>query len=292
MLFSSIDLKAWQARRNTFVFQGHRIAYWDSGHGKPLLLIHGYPTASWDWSYIWEPLARTRRVIACDMLGFGFSDKPSSGYSIHGQTDLQEALLAHLSVGSFDAIVHDYGVSVGQELLARSNAGEDLVRLDSILFLNGGLQPDMHRPRLLQKIGSSPIGWILGYLINRKRFGNAFSAVFGPDTQPTESELDAFWSLITHNNGHKRTHALLHYMKDRKTYRDRWLSALQDTQKPIGLINGALDPVSGHHLYQKITRLVPKLEAVSLDDIGHYPQTEAPDRVYEALTAFLQRHAK
>ena len=292
MFFSPIDLAVWQSRQNTFDFQGHDIAYWDSGHGKPLLLVHGYPTASWDWSCIWEPLAQTRRVIACDMLGFGFSDKPPSGYSIHRQTDLQEALLIHLSVGSFDAVVHDYGVSVGQELLARCNAGGDRLRLDSILFLNGGLQPDMHRPRLLQKIGSSPIGWILGYLINRKRFGKAFSAVFGPNTQPTESELDAFWSLITHNDGHKRMHALLHYMKDRKTYRNRWLSALRNTQIPIGLINGALDPVSGHHLYQKIIRLVPEFEAVSLDDVGHYPQTEAPDRVFREIIAFLQRHAK
>ena len=56
-----------------------------------MLLVHGYPTSSWDWSRIWDALASRRRVIAGDMLGFGLSDKPASGYSIRRQADLQQA---------------------------------------------------------------------------------------------------------------------------------------------------------------------------------------------------------
>jgi hypothetical protein len=50
---------------------GHRIAYWTVGEGRPLLLVHGYPTSSWDWHRIWSKLAEDRRLVACDMIGFG-----------------------------------------------------------------------------------------------------------------------------------------------------------------------------------------------------------------------------
>ena len=53
-----------------------------------------------------------------DMLGFGLSDKPPHGYSIHRQTELQESLLTALGVEEYDALVHDYGVSVGKLRLA------------------------------------------------------------------------------------------------------------------------------------------------------------------------------
>ena len=83
-----------------FDFQGHQIAVWTGGNpnAKPLLLVHGFPTCAWDWVPTWETLGAEHHLIACDMLGFGLSDKPASGYSIHLQTDIQEALLAHLGV--------------------------------------------------------------------------------------------------------------------------------------------------------------------------------------------------
>ena len=105
-----------------FRFDGHNIAFWSAGEGRPLLLVHGYPTSSWDWHRIWDALAEKRRVVACDMLGFGLSDKPKSGYSIHRQTDLQQALLDHLGVDAFDAVVHDYGDTVVMQLFADTTA--------------------------------------------------------------------------------------------------------------------------------------------------------------------------
>ena len=69
MSFESIPLSSWAQDRKYFDFEGQKITYWTAGTGKPLLLIHGYPTAAWDWSFMWTELAKTRRVIACDMLG-------------------------------------------------------------------------------------------------------------------------------------------------------------------------------------------------------------------------------
>ena len=97
-----------------------------------------FPTASWDWHYLWQPLAQRYRVIACDMLGFGDSAKPANHrYSLLEQADLQQALLAHLQVEQpLHIFAHDYGDSVAQELLARHY--EDKIEVASCVFLNGG----------------------------------------------------------------------------------------------------------------------------------------------------------
>ncbi|MEL6487064.1 MAG: alpha/beta hydrolase [Pseudomonadota bacterium] len=280
-----MDMQSWRDKwcdgARFFQFQGHQIAYWTGGDesAKPLLLVHGYPTCAWDWMSVWETLGQKYHLIACDMLGFGLSDKPRVGYSIHRQTDVQEALLEHLGISEFDALVHDYGVSVGQELLARQQEGSGATALGRMVFLNGGIFPDQHRPVLMQKIGVSPFGFLLGLLMSRKRFGTSFSAVFGPDTKPSEGELNAFWAFISHNEGHRITHTLLHYIADRRTHKERWESALRGAEDRIGLINGALDPVSGRHAYEKWREVVPGARHHLLETIGHYPQVEAPGAV-------------
>ncbi|MEO0643024.1 MAG: alpha/beta hydrolase [Pseudomonadota bacterium] len=289
-----MDTQDWCNKASFFEFQGHQIAYWSEGdmNARPLLLVHGYPTCAWDWGATWEALGARHRLIACDMLGFGLSDKPRKGfagrgYSIHSQADLQEALLAHLGITGFDALVHDYGVSVGQELLARQQECSGARGLGRMVFLNGGIFPDQHRPVLMQKIGVSPIGFLLGLLMSRKRFGASFSAVFGPDTKPSEGELDAFWAFISHNGGHRITHTLLHYIADRRTHQERWESALRGAQDRIGLINGALDPVSGKHAYARWREVVPDARHHLLETIGHYPQVEAPEAVADKALEWL-----
>ena len=282
-----MTLDDWIAGARYHEYRGHRIAYWTAGKGRPLLLLHGYPTSSWDWHKVWKTLAGERQLIACDMLGFGLSDKPATGYSIHRQTDLQESLLTALGIEEYDVIAHDYGVSVGQELLARRNDGSGKAELGRIVFLNGGLFPEQHRPLPIQRLGTSSFGFIVGLLMNRKRFGENFSKVFGARTKPSDAELDEFWRLISHNRGHRISHTLLHYIGNRREHRDVWVAALQESAVPIKLINGGADPVSGRHLYDYFRERVPQADAVCFGDIGHYPQTEAPVRLLAELHGFL-----
>ncbi|MEP0391266.1 MAG: alpha/beta hydrolase [Erythrobacter sp.] len=283
------DTQVWRQKAKYFDFQGHQIAYWtgENTNARPLLLVHGYPTCAWDFASVWEQLGADHHLIVCDMLGFGLSDKPRSGYSIHKQADIQQAQLAHLGIGKFDALVHDYGVSVGQELLARQQSGDGAPGLGQIIFLNGGIFPDQHRPVTMQKIGVSPFGFLLGLLMNRERFGQSFSQVFGPNTKPSPEELDQFWDFIAHNSGNRIMHKLLHYIADRRMHKDRWEAALRGAESKIGLINGALDPVSGKHAYDKWREVVPGARHHLLPTIGHYPQVEAPEEVAAKVLEWL-----
>lgn len=289
--------QAWRAAGRVHAHRGHEFFYAEQarepGADRALLLIHGFPTASWDWHKVWDALAASfPRVIAPDMLGFGFSAKPADyAYSILDQADLLEDLLRHLGVRRVHLLAHDYGDTVAQELLARhlERGAGAAPQIDSCVLLNGGLFPEVHRARTIQKLLLTPLGPLLSRLMNRRGFDRSFAAIFGANTQPSAEELAQFWSLIQHNGGTRIMHKLIRYMPERLAHRGRWVGALQRTAVPLRVINGPDDPVSGAHMVARYRELVPNPDTVVLPGIGHYPQTEDPAGV---LKAFLDFHAR
>lgn len=283
-----IALDDWRAQSQAFHFRGHTIRYWTAGdtQAQPLLLIHGFPSASWDWHRLWTPLAERYRVIACDMLGFGYSAKPRGhAYSLLEQADLQQALLAHLGEQRpVHVLAHDYGDSVAQELIARHQ--ERQLQLAGCVFLNGGLFPETHHPVRVQKLLLGPLGPLLGRLFSRRKLAQSFARIFGPHTQASEAELDALWQLVAYNNGPAVMHRLIRYMPERRQQRQRWVTAMQATTLPMRVIDGAFDPISGAHMVARYRELISDPDTVLLDGIGHYPQLEAPAAVLEHYLQF------
>ena len=285
-----IPIEDWISRAQYFDCKGARIAYWTTsayGAEKPaLLLIHGYPTSSWDWSALWPRLERRFRLIAVDMAGFGLSQKRARDYPIAMQADILEAALAQLGVRAAHGLAHDYGDTVAQELLARHNEGVLSFAMQSLVMLNGGLFPEMHRARPIQKLGLTPFGFVIGAMMTKTSMRRAFDEIFGPDTKASDVEIDAHWRLINAGGGRRVLHRLLSYIPQRRENRARWVGALQSASIPMRLINGGADPVSGAHLYDYYCKVVPNADAVLLPRIGHYPQTEAPDSVGDAFFDF------
>ena len=289
------SLQAWRAAGAYFDYRGHEIFYrtggeWEDADKPVLILIHGFPTASWDWVRLWDDLCQTYRVAALDMIGFGFSDKPARyAYSIMDQADLHDAFLAHLGVSACHLFVHDYGDTVGQEMLARflEQGSRATVTLESICFLNGGLFPEQHRATATQKLLHSPLGPLVSRLMNRDRFAKGFGEVFGPDTQPDAAEMDAFWTLAKEKGGMPRIgHKLLGYIDDRREHRDRWVGALVKSTLPMCVIDGGLDPVSGAHMVERYRELVPNPDTLVLPHVGHYPHWEDPKAVLDGFVKF------
>ena len=151
-----------------------------------------------------------------------------------------------------------------------------------------GLFPETHHALLTQKLLLSPIGWLLNKLSGFSQFRRNFSAVFGPESKPTQEDLNDFWWLININNGKHLFHNLITYMRDRIEHRERWVSALQASTVPLALINGSVDPISGAHMVARYQDLNCRLDYLAeLAEIGHYPQVESPDQVAQHYQRFL-----
>lgn len=289
-----IALSEWAATGGSMAYRGHRIFVRVAGpaDAPALLLIHGFPTASWDWEALWPELAGRWRVIAPDLIGFGFSAKPATyDYALVDQADLCEAVLRHFDIDAYHVLAHDYGDSVAQELLARQAPAErsGRPRLRSMCFLNGGLFPETHRPLLIQKLLMSPLGPLVGRLASRSSIAASMRRIFGPDSQPDESLLDDFWTLISQGGGARIMHKLIRYMQERRERRERWVGALQAAAVPLKLIDGAADPISGAHMAARYRELVPAADVSLLEGVGHYPQLESPQQVLAAFEAFAAR---
>lgn len=287
-----ISLDDWIAAGRHFDYAGQRIFLRAGGPSaaEALVLIHGFPTASWDFEALWPELTRRFRVFAPDMIGFGCSAKPAGhAYSLVDQASLVEALLRHAQIGAYHVLAHDYGDSVAQELLARQTEPGERPRLRSVAFLNGGLFPETHRPTFVQRLLASPLGPATGRLAGRAQLARTMRRIFGPATQPDDALVDAFWRLIEANDGRAVMHKLIRYMHERKQRRARWVGALQNARVPLKLIAGAADPISGAHMAERYRQLVPSADITLLDGIGHYPQVEAPDAVLAAYAAFRAR---
>ena len=282
-------LTAWEKGGATIRLLGRRIFTRTAivGDRKPLLLIHGYPTSSYDWHALWEPLAERYSLYALDMLGFGLSEKPRGlRYTIEHQADICQALVAEHECGPVHILAHDYGDTVAQELLARDREGR--MRLRSVTFLNGGLFPETHRPRLIQRLLALPM---LGPFIAH---GTTVSGLRVNDAIHCRPQ-SAFRRRTARPVGTHRARGgrvalagLITYMKQRRVNRKRWVGALVDTTVPRKLICGAMDPISGAHLADRYRELVPNPDVTYLDDVGHYPQLEAPISVLEIYFRFRE----
>lgn len=284
-----MNLQSWYEQCQSFEWQGHNIVYRVSQVDKPwLILIHGFPTASFDWWKIWDQLAEQFNLLAPDMLGFGYSDKPRDfPYSIMKQADMIEDMLRAKGISECHLLAHDYGDTVAQELIAR-NLETSEFEIQSACLLNGGIFPESHHPILIQKLLMSPIGPILSRMLNQRKFEKSFGSIFGPDTMLSKEELAEYWQLVSYKGGHRIAHKIIRYMKERVVNRERWVGALQNCPISLGLINGPEDPISGQVMIDRYREIISKENIWILDKIGHYPQVEDAEGTLTAYFEFIQ----
>lgn len=289
----SPQLLRWKQAGQFFDWRGQRVFYRMAGHGPCLLLIHGYPVSSYDWHGVWEDLSRDFTLIAPDMLGMGFSDKPADfAYSIAQHAQMHCALLDHLQIRQTRVVAHDLGVSVVQEMLAMKQGAQELPdRADlldipdiiDITFLNGGICPEVYRPRLIQRLLASGLGAWLGPKISQATFVKTICNLFGARTQPTSELLADFWALYEHGGGRLVGHRVGRFWLDRRQQRHRLVNATLNATFPMRLINGAADSNSGWHMAMAFKRIKPNTPVIKLKGIGHWPQIEQASEVAAAI---------
>jgi pimeloyl-ACP methyl ester carboxylesterase len=219
-------------------------------------------------------------------------------YSVHDHADMHEALLAHLGIDKMHILAHDLGDSVGQELLARNQFGQHAygaLSIDSITWLNGGMFVETYTPRAAQKLLSgTPLGDILSPVqsspLSRRLLEPTLREMFGPNTKPTSHMMDVFSQILDYNDGRRVLHKVGRFIKDRHTHRNRWVRAMRETDVSMRLIDGPIDPNSGAHMARRYAEVIPNPDVVMLaDDIGHWPQLEAPDAVLTHFLAHIDR---
>jgi haloalkane dehalogenase len=121
--------------------KGRRMAYVDAGQGRAIVFQHGNPTSSYLWRNIMPYCEGLGRVVACDLIGMGDSDKlPDAGphrYTFAEQRDYLWALWDALNLGdNIVLVLHDWGSALGFEW-ARHNPE----RIAGIVYMEAIVTP-------------------------------------------------------------------------------------------------------------------------------------------------------
>lgn len=280
------DVEHWMQNSKVFQYLGHSIFTKQAGDDQALLLIHGFPTSSLDWEFLWADLSKHYHVHTLDMLGFGQSDKPKDyHYSLSASADQWQAYVQNQGLSDVMILAHNYGDTVAQELLARQLDGLLPFKIHKVCLLNGGIFPEATRPILMQRMLLSKLGPYIAKLSSYSRFAKSMRSICS--AQLSEQHLQAHWQTIIRADGRLVMPKIIQYIRERKEYRLRWLGALQNACIPLCLINGVVDPISGARIVKRWRELLPNTKVVELDNVGHYPQWEDPVTVLLEVHAFL-----
>lgn len=261
---------------------GHEVFVREEGprEAPTITVLHGFPTSSHDFAPVLPVLAREHRVLLFDFLGFGDSDKPPGHpYSVLEQADLVQELWALRGVEGGLLLAHDYGVSVAQELLARGFPAR------GVAWMNGGLYPELHRPTDGQRALAGPDGEALAAMLTPDVLAQGLRGVLAREVP--DEVLGELAAAMASRGGLVNLHLLLGYIREREEHGPRWVEALERFDGPSAFVWGMADPVSGAHMLARVRERLPRAPVTMLEDVGHYPQIEAPGEVAPALAAFL-----
>ena len=282
-------VQEWRDRGASEEVDGGRVhVFRREGAGPVLLLLHGFPSSSFDWRALLE-LETEHAALAFDCLGFGLSDKPPDvDYTLGLQADIAEELIARHAPGEPVFVVgHDMGTSVATELLARDLDGSLRMEIEGCLLFNGSMIQSAASPTLGQKLLRGPLGPLFARLSSERFFRRQFASIFSPDHPLTDEEASDQWALIAHNGGRRLGHKLISYMDERERHAERWYGALRDWPKPLHLAWGMRDPVATERVLEGVLALRPNAPLTRMEDLGHYPQIERPAAIVRVLNSAL-----
>jgi pimeloyl-ACP methyl ester carboxylesterase len=274
---------------------GLRFAVTSAGTGDKLaLLLHGFPECAYSWRYQVPLLARLGyRVWAPDLRGYGKSDKPK-GISEYALDKLAKDVADLIDASGAKSVLlcgHDWG-----GMIAWHVAMYGLRPIERLVIMNAPHPACFYRSartwRQLRKswyIAFFQIPWLPELLLSRRNFelvARAFTRMAVDKSRFPDGVLEVFRKNASEPGA---LTAMLNY------YRAARLSARIHRQRgfpridvPTLMIWGERDAALGKELTYGTDRYVSDLTVEYLQDVSHWVQQEAPEKVNAVLQTWLE----
>jgi cis-3-alkyl-4-acyloxetan-2-one decarboxylase len=251
-----------------------------------VVLLHGNPTWSFYWRKLVLALSDRYRCIVPDHLGCGLSDRPQAWpYTLAGHIENARALLDALGVARFSLIVHDWGGAIGMGL-----ATEHPEQIEDIVVTNTAAFRSKEIPPSIASVRIPVFGRFAVLQLNAFAAAATFRAVERPLAPLAKQGL-----LAPYSNPHDRIATLrfvedipmdaAHRSWDRLARIEERLGMLKE--KRMLLVWGDKDFCFTKRFRARWQEYFPAAAVHAFDDVGHYVNEDAPERIVPLVRTFL-----
>lgn len=260
--------------------EGVNTHYLEDGAGDLLILIHGGGSgadAEGNWRDCISRYAKTFRVIAVDMPGFGRSDKPDPATFSYGQTNRNRHMTAFVEAVSQGQPFHLIGNSMGgATAIGVTLARPDLVRK---LVLMGAAGLDVGNP------DPAPRAALGSYDYTPEGMRRLVEVLAGPHFEITDEMVHYRHALtVTPGAREAMTAVHQHLRADPMTYAPEVVASIQT---PTLVVGGKLDRIAVLQRTYRFLELIPNSWGFILPHVGHWVMMEAPEEFVSVTTAFF-----
>jgi pimeloyl-ACP methyl ester carboxylesterase len=271
-------------------FDGARLRYLRAGSGPALILLHGLLGYSFSWRYTMPALAPYATVYAPDLLGAGFSDRPSGlDHSMRGTALRVLAFAEKLGLSSFDLLGTSRGGPVAMAAAAECLSAGSKLRLRRLVLVCP-VNPYSSHGRWMAPFFGTRFGAAL-FRAGAERMPFLFpywhGRLYGDRSKIPPGTLEGYKAplatpgLFEHGLSIVRT----------------WTADLQELEAllpklasvPTLLMWGSRDPAVYASSMAPLARNFTNVQTVVLPGVGHLPYEECPEEFNRALIEFLTR---
>jgi pimeloyl-ACP methyl ester carboxylesterase len=265
---------------------GVRLHYLSAGEGGLVILLHGYAQNSHMWRPLMKELARTHRVIAPDLRGFGDTSKAETGYDKKTMAQDVHALAQELGIRKAGIAGHDIGLMVAYAYAAQYPSEVDRIALLDAFIPGVGDTTNLFLLKDLWHFhfyGKTPLALVTGReRIYFEHFWNDFAA----DGTKSVSEADRrFYAKKYAQPGAMKAGMEVFRAFDQDA-KDNAIFAKTKLGMPMLVLGG--EKSGGDFLLSQGRMVADNVEGVIVTGSGHWLVDEAPDQVIPKLVAFFR----
>jgi pimeloyl-ACP methyl ester carboxylesterase len=257
---------------------GTALRYIDEGRGPAVVFLHGLGASMYTWRKNLAPVAAAGyRVIAFDNRGFGFSDKPATGYDNASYARLTVALLDSLRLPDAVLIGHSMGGAIAAEVAI---AHPERVR-GLVLIGSAGL--GTREPPLFHAVRWPLVGPLLFAFRGRGLTERLLKATYADPRKVSDADVDQYYGPVAEPEYGRSLRAVL-----REFRFDGLAGRLDHIAAPTLVLWGEADRLIPIALGRALAAGIPRAAFLSVPRAGHAVQEEAPDEVNRLLIRFLK----
>lgn len=254
----------------------------------PVLLVHGIGRSMEDWAPQYERLAQSHRVIALDVPGFGFSQRPRAAITLAALADgVADTLDALGETRPVHVVGNSLGGAIAQQLLASKPE-----RVASLALINSAGFGSEVTPLL--RMLTVPV---LGGLATRRstRFSAALfeRSIHADKSVATKARVDHALAVGAQPGAGAMLRETVLELGTPRGVKPQWrrelAAAVTRTPRPTLIMWGTRDRILPAKHIDEAMRVYPHAEVHLLNGIGHMPQIECPTRFADLVLPFLAR---